>query len=111
MGFGIDIGATAVKVVALRRTMGGFKLEGAARKRIPATETPEGQRMATGRALKEAVGGATAQTAVVGLSGRDINLRVVQQPKTSAVNYRQMMFYEVEQAKGQEGDLYADSCT
>src|SRR5438045_1207257 len=34
MGFGVDIGSTAVKVVSVRRTFGGYKIVGAARGRV-----------------------------------------------------------------------------
>lgn len=111
MGIGIDIGASAVKTVSVRRTLGGFRVDGAARKRLPRTAAADELRALSGRALCEALGPDGRATGVVGLTGRDVNLRVVQQPNTSALNYRQMMFYEVEQARGADGDLYADYAT
>jgi phosphoserine aminotransferase len=41
MGYGIDIGASALKVVALRRTLNGFRVVGAGRRRIPKVARPE----------------------------------------------------------------------
>ncbi len=111
MGYGIDVGASAVKVVAVRRTLRGFKVVGATRKRLAKAPTPEDAKKTAGKMLAEALGRASGRVGVVGLSGRDINLRVVQQPATTAVNYRQMMFYEVDQARGTEGQLYADYVT
>src|SRR5262249_1865186 len=48
---------------------------------------------------------------VVGLSGRDINLQVVQQPAMKPLNYRVMMGYELDQRRGEATDLYLDYCT
>ncbi len=48
---------------------------------------------------------------VVGLSGRDINLQIVQQPKMKPLNYRMMMGYELEQRQGAATDLYLAYCT
>ncbi len=111
MGYGIDIGGSAVKVVAVRRTLKGFKVVGAGRRRLGKAPTPEDAKKAATRALAEILGGGNGRAGVVGLSGRDINLRIIQQPQTSGVNYRQMMFYEVQQARGEAGELYADYCT
>ena len=38
---------------------------------------------------------------VVGLSGRDINLQIVQQPAMKPLNFRVMMGYELDQRKGE----------
>ncbi len=110
MAYGIDIGASSLKVVALRRTLGGFRVVGAGRRRIPkiaGDPKPVMQKL-----LYDAMGGGEGKrVGVVGVSGRDVNLQVVNQPKTTAVNYRQLMGYEVEQRRGAAGDLYADWCT
>jgi type IV pilus assembly protein PilM len=110
MGYGIDLGSTAVKVVALRRTLGGYKITGASRVRTPRLEGPE-QKTALLKLLHQACGANGQRAAVVGLSGRDINLQVVQQPAMKAANYRVMMGYELDQRKGQATDLYLDFCT
>ncbi len=111
MGYGIDIGSSTLKVVALARTMGGFKLVGAGRRRVPRIATPEDTRAVIAGLLNEAMGQNGTRVGVVGLTGRDINLQVVQQPKTTALNYRTLMRYEIEQRKGSDAGLYADWCT
>jgi type IV pilus assembly protein PilM len=110
MGYGIDLGSSAVKVVGLRRTLGGYKITGASRMRTPRLEGAE-QETATLKILHEACGANGQRAAVVGLSGRDINLQIVQQPAMKPLNYRVMMGYELDQRKGQATDLYLDFCT
>src|SRR5437016_5634085 len=108
MGFGVDIGSTAVKVVSVRRTLAGYKVVGAARRRVgKGADRPVLQ-----KAVAEALGPRNGHGAgVVGLSGRDINLQLVQQPAMKPLNYRVMMGYELDQRKGQATDLYMDFCT
>jgi type IV pilus assembly protein PilM len=108
MGYGVDIGSTAVKVVDLRRTLGGYKMVGAARKRVgKGADKPALQ-----KAVAEALGPRNGQRAgVVGLSGRDINLQIIQQPAMKPQNYRAMMGYELDQRRGEATDLYLDYCT
>jgi type IV pilus assembly protein PilM len=109
MGYGVDLGTTALKVLSVRRTLGGYKLVGAARRRVPKGAQ---DRNALLRLIHEAVGPKNgARAGVVGLSGRDINLQIVQQPAMKPANYRAMMGFELEQRKGQATDLYLDYCT
>jgi type IV pilus assembly protein PilM len=111
MGYGIDIGTTALKVVAARRVLGGYRITTAARRRI-SPGSPAEQKPALLKFLHDALGGGNGHRAgVVGLSGRDINLQIVQQPAMKALNYRVMMGYELEQRKGQADDVYLDFCT
>ena len=35
MGYGVDLGSSGIKVVSVKRTLGGYKVIGAGRKRIP----------------------------------------------------------------------------
>src|SRR5690242_19794529 len=108
MGFGVDIGSSAVKVVSVRRTFGGYKVVGVARRRV----ARGAERPALQKAVTEALGPRNGQNAgVVGLSGRDINLQIVQQPAMKPLNYRVMMGYELDQRKGEATDLYLDFCT
>ncbi|HZF00116.1 MAG TPA: pilus assembly protein PilM [Planctomycetota bacterium] len=108
MGYGVDLGSSGIKVVSVRRTLGGYKVVGAARKRT----AKGGDKLATLKALAEALGPRNGQRAgVVGLSGRDINLQVVQQPAMKPLNYRVMMGYEIDQRRGEATDLYMDYCT
>ncbi len=112
MRYGIDIGSTSLKVVALSRTLKGFRLVGVSRRRSGDTSTPEGRAHLL-RMLIESIGpkDGNRPVGVVGLSGRDINLQVVQQPSMSATNYRVMMGYELDQRRGTGDDLYLDYCT
>src|SRR5262245_5982237 len=108
MGFGIDLGATTLKVVRVQRTMRGFRLVGAARAHIP----PGDQRKAdAAQALREITSHTNKGIGVVGLGGRDVNLQIVQQSAMAPANYRAMMGYELEQKRGTEGDLYGDFTT
>src|SRR5581483_6282591 len=71
-----------------------------------------GEKTALLKVLHEALGPRNGQNAgVVGLSGRDINLQIVQQPAMKPLNYRVMMGYELDQRKGEATDLYLDFCT
>ncbi len=111
MAYGIDLGSSALKVVALRRTLKGFKAVGASRKRAPRAEGADAK-TALLRTLLEALGPAQgSRPGVVGLAGRDINLQLLQQPAMKPVNYRVMMGYELDQRKGEATDLYIDYCT
>ena len=108
MGYGVDLGSTAVKVVSIRRTLGGYKVVGAARRRV----AKGADKLSLVKSLHEALGPRNgSRPAVVGLSGRDINLQVVQQPAMKPLNYRVMMGYELDQRKGEATDLYLDFCT
>jgi type IV pilus assembly protein PilM len=107
MGYGIDIGSTAVKVVALSRTLAGTRVTGVSRRRVS-----QGQKSELLRLLHDALGPPNGRrVGVVGLSGRDINLQLVQQPAMKPLNYRVMMGYELDQRKGQATDIYLDYCT
>ncbi len=110
MGFGIDVGSTSLKTVSVQRSFGGFKLTGASRRRI--VRGGGDPRQALLRLLHESIGPKNGRrVGVVGLSGRDINLQLVQQPNMKPVNYRAMMGYELDQRKGEATDLYLDYCT
>lgn len=111
MGFGIDVGSSTLKIVQVNRTLKGFRVVGAARRRLPKIDKPEESRQVVGRSVRELLGLREGRVGVVGLSGRDINLKLVQQAQMPAVNYRTMMGYEVDQARGSENALYGDFCT
>src|SRR5579859_160511 len=108
MGYGVDLGSSGIKVVSVKRTLGGYKVIGAARKRV----AKGADQLGLLKALAETLGPRNGSSAgVVGLSGRDINLQVVQQPAMKPLNYRVMMGYEIDQRKGEATDLYLDFCT
>ena len=108
MGFGVDFGATAIKVVRVQRTLRGFRLVGAARTHIPPGED---RKTEAAHALRDMLSRTTPGIGVVGLGGRDVNLQVVQQSAMAPANYRAMMGYELEQRRGAEGELYGDFAT
>lgn len=111
MSYGIDLGSTALKVAGLRRTLKGWKVVAAARRRLPRT-APGEHKTAWLRLLHEALGASKGgRPGVVGISGRDLNMQVQFQPAMQARNYRVMMGYELEQRRGESGDLYIDYCT
>jgi type IV pilus assembly protein PilM len=113
VGYGVDLGSSALKVVAVRRALGGYKVVGVARRRVAAGRAAAGDpKGALLKLLFDAIGPRNGQRAgVVGLSGRDINLQLVQQPNMKPLNYRVMMGYELEQRRGEATDLYLDYCT
>lgn len=113
MAYGIDIGSTSLKVASVRRTVRGYKVLAAARRRAWAAEPGSAEfKAALPRLLYEAVGPRNgSRPGVVGLSGRDLNLQLVFQPAMKPLNYRVMMGYELEQRRGESGDLYVDYCT
>jgi type IV pilus assembly protein PilM len=112
MAYGIDIGTSALKVVALQRGMGGWKVTGAGRKRVPKFARAEEVKPGVAKILWETMGGGEhKRVGVVGLTGRDVNLQVITQPKTTPLNYRTLMRYEVEQRTTGGDSLYADWCT
>src|SRR5579862_7222299 len=103
MGYGVDLGSSGIKVISVKRTLGGYKLVGAARKRMARGS----DKVSVLKALAGTLGPqSSAAAAVVGLSGRDINLQVVQQPAMKPLNYRVMMGYEMDQRKGEATDMY-----
>ena len=111
MGYGIDIGTTTLKAAGLSRTLKGWRVVAAARRRLP---RPAGADLKAAwlRAAQEALGASDARRpGVVGLSGRDLNMQVQLQPAMQARNYRVMMGYELEQRRGEAADLYLDYCT
>ena len=110
MDYGIDIGSSSVKVVALRRTMGGWKLAGVGRRQVPRSSGDPAALHA--KILKGSIGGRQGRLAgVVGLTGRDINLQLVQQPKMASADYRTLMRLELEHRGGDANELYTDYCT
>lgn len=108
MGFGIDLGATTLKVVRVQRTLRGFRLVGAARTHVPAGDQRKAEAV---HALREILSRTNPGIGVAGLGGRDVNLQVVQQSAMAPANYRAMMGYELEQRRGAEGELYGDFAT
>jgi type IV pilus assembly protein PilM len=111
VSYGIDLGTTALKVAGLSRTLKGWCVFAAARRRLPRNAGAD-LKAAWLRAAQEALGPSEGRRpGVVGLSGRDLNMQVQFQPSMQARNYRVMMGYELEQRRGEAADLYLDFCT
>ena len=110
MTLGIDVGASAVKIVSLRRTMKGYAIAGVARRALPfpgkPTADPAG--LVT-RALREAMpSNGTPPPAWVGLTGRDLNLQLVALEQVPMSNYRQLMEFEMGQRREAAPDHYIE---
>lgn len=103
MSLGLDIGAGAVKMVELRRTIGGFTLVGAARRGVafPAKAGDE----AEARAVKEASpANGVPRRAVIGLTGRDLHLQLLMYDQVPLSNYRQLIGFEMNQKRDSAPD-------
>jgi type IV pilus assembly protein PilM len=112
MSTGVDLGNSSVKVVSVFRGLRGLSVRGAARLQLP-RGIPEADRSGTmTKVLRGALGSnGKGSGGVLGLSGREINLQISQQPKMAAHEYQNMMGYEVQEKRGPDGELYADFCT
>jgi type IV pilus assembly protein PilM len=87
--FGLDIGSSAVKVVALRPTGGGYRLAALAASPLPVDAIADGaikDPPTVVDAIKEAVerAGLGSKEAAIGLSGREIIIKTVQIPEVPA---------------------------
>lgn len=112
MSTGIDIGNSTVKVVSVFRGIRGVSVRGAARFRIPRVSSQEDLKAAMTKTLRGALGSnGRGSGGVLGLTGREINLQIMPQPKMAPTEYRTMMGYEVQEKRGENGELYADFCT
>lgn len=118
MWTGIDIGHTYIKVVQLIPDWGGFRLAGIARVRNEVPPTDESKTSSTIRTFARTQlqnifrAGLTPARCAIGVTGRDINLRIIQMPPIpSPAKFRKMMEYELIQLSGKSGDaLYSDYC-
>lgn len=114
MPIGVDLGSSAVKVVELRRTVGGLSLVGVSRRCLPlpvkgAVLDPTDPRSPAARALREAVpNSGRARPAWIGLTGRDLNLQVLLFEQIPASNYLQLIQFEIEQRRESAPDHFID---
>lgn len=111
MAFGVDLGSSAIKVVELRRGLGRTRVVGMARKRVAHLRPSEVAHVAP-RILGEALAGrAEGAEAVVGITGRDVNLQIRVFPASKLTNYGQMIRNEITGLRQEQPDLYIDYAT
>lgn len=99
--FGLDIGTSAVKVVQLRETAGGFALVALGRAPLRPDAITEGAIRDPGAvvdAIGEAVGraGVTAREVAIGIAGRELMTKKVQLPEVPAKELRDAVELEAE---------------
>src|SRR5438046_5001795 len=99
--FGLDIGTSAVKVVQLRQTGGGWTLTACATVPLPADVIADGiikDPPTVVEAIKEAVAKAriTARDATIGVAGRELITKKVQMPQVPAKELRDAVQLEAE---------------
>lgn len=107
MGIGIDLGQSAVKVVELRNGLGKAKLSGVARKRVARARLSDLPQLLSDGVASHLHG----KRAVLGVSGRDINLQMQIFPGTKLTNYPAMVRNEITNRRGESADLYIDHAT
>ncbi|MDI6733356.1 MAG: pilus assembly protein PilM [Planctomycetota bacterium] len=119
MWTGIDIGHSYIKVVQIEPSFRGFRLVGIARLRNELPPEKEGSTSSTLRSFARSQvtrlftqGGLVPSRCVIGISGKNINLRVIQMPPIkSPIRFKKMMEYELLQMGGKSGEkLYSDYC-
>lgn len=111
MSLGIEFGRSAIKIVELRRGIRGVRLVGAARRRIARPNGPTGPR-GTAELLRETLEGrATGKAAVIGLTGRQVNLQVRLFPASKLTSYASLIRNEVENLRAERPGEYVDFVT
>ncbi|HLG43307.1 MAG TPA: pilus assembly protein PilM [Planctomycetota bacterium] len=111
MSFGIDLGTSSIKVVELRRGLGKIRVAGMSRKRVAHLRASEYPHMAP-RVLGEVIAGRSeGARAVLGITGRDINLQIRVFPASKMTSYAQMMRNEINGLRQEQPDLYVDYAT
>lgn len=109
MGLGIDFSANSIKIVAVKRKLGGFKLTGALQYTLIGLDDNEIDKTIY-YAIKEALDNWGTDSTYIGITGKDVNLQLIQLPAVKPYMFRKMMKFELEQKVGPAGDLYADYC-
>ncbi|MFH1231249.1 MAG: pilus assembly protein PilM [Planctomycetota bacterium] len=117
MWTGIDIGHSYIKIIQIVSSLGGFKLVGIAKVKnvlpLQAKYSPKLNqflRLQIQRIFSE--NKLIPSECIVGVTGKDINLRIIQMPPIqSAIRFEKMMGYEMMQLGGKSGEnLYSDYC-
>lgn len=99
--FGLDVGTSAVKVVQLRATAGGWKLRALASVALSPEVIADGvinDPPAVVEAIKEAVAeaGVTSRNAAIGIAGRELITKKVQLPEVPPKELRDAVLLEAE---------------
>jgi type IV pilus assembly protein PilM len=118
MWTGIDIGHEYIKVVQITSEWGGLRLSGIAKVKNELPPADESKTSSTIRTFARNQLQRIFQSLLnparcaIGVTGRDINLRIIQMPPIpSPVKFRKMMEYELIQISGKSGEsLYSDYC-
>jgi len=117
MWTGIDIGHAYIKIAQVSPSWGGFRLVGIAKikNELPAddSKTSSTIRSFARNQLQHIFRTTlTPSRCIIGVTGRDINLRIIQMPPIpSPTKFRKMMEYELIQIAGKSGEaLYSDYC-
>lgn len=117
MWTGIDIGHAYIKIAQVSPSWGGFRLVGIAKVRnelpVDDSKTASTIRSFARNQLQRIFQTTLTQSGcVIGVTGRDINLRIIQMPPIpSPTKFRKMMEYELIQMAGKGGEaLYSDYC-
>src|SRR3972149_2930588 len=110
MALGIDIGSFALKILALKRKLGGYRVIGAVRRNIWEIRDDKAR---VARILRDAVRQyKNGKLAYTSLNGKDLNIQISQLPPVKPHILRVMMKYELDQKTGNigkvGGDLYGD---
>lgn len=112
MPIGLDIGSHAIKALAVRRVGGKFQVVGATRVRRASVDSDESRFPMLTKELYSLFTNARVhpKECIVGLTGRDLNLRFVQLPPVAGKgDLRQMIGFEVTQIIGRGGaEIYSD---
>jgi type IV pilus assembly protein PilM len=109
MSTGIDIGSNGLKLVRIGGGAGRPAVTGAARWAPSGAHERNG---AAAKVLRDILRRAphASSDAVVGLTGREVNLQYSILPPVAPHIFRAMMRHEMEHIAGQGGDLYVDYC-
>src|SRR3989339_884611 len=117
MWTGIDIGHAYIKIAQVAPSWGGFRLVGVAKVKndLPADDSKTSStirsfaRSQLQRIFRTIL---TPSKCIIGVTGRDINLRIILMPPIpSPTKFRKMMEYELIQIAGKSGEsLYSDYC-
>ncbi|MBI5778165.1 MAG: pilus assembly protein PilM [Planctomycetes bacterium] len=117
MWTGVDVGHSYIKIAQIVPSWGGFRLFGIAKVKneLPADDSKTSSTIRSfARAQLQRIFQTTIvpSRCIIGVTGKDINLRIVQMPPIpSAIKFRKMMEYELIQIAGKSGEsLYSDYC-
>src|SRR5262245_1659042 len=105
-GLGIEIGATAIRIIAGQRKGDVFQVDQVARIALPtgAADDPAAVKEALAQATKPKL---RAQKSLAGLTGRDLMIRYSQVPPVPDWQLRQMMGFEINEIRSRSNEPVA----